>query len=121
MSGDQSSTSGDVRRSLTEWGFSRVEARDRVEAAWPWLTKPNPLRDATGLPAGTDIISVREQTEHLYIIEKELAGRGVPADLIRLGFLILHRQRPMPFGVWCDDCAVAYAAVLDVDRRADAL
>jgi hypothetical protein len=100
--------------------YSRVEARAAVEAAWPWLVKPHPVHNTTELPAGTEIISVREQTEHLYVIEKNLAARGVPQDLIRLGFLILHRQQPQSFAVWADNCAVAYAAVLDVDRRADA-
>lgn len=100
--------------------YPRVKARAEVEAAWPWLTTPHPVRDTTELPAGTDVISVREQTEHLYVIEKNLAAKGVPQDLIRLGFLILHRQEPQAFGAWSDHCAVAYAAVLDVDRRADA-
>lgn len=88
------------------------QATAAVTNAWP---------DRIGsVPGCTETISVRAQTEHLAEIEKDLTSRGVPEQLISLGFLVLHRMQPMPYGVWAEHCSAAYAAVLAYDRHQDA-
>lgn len=111
-------TNDELAADLDDIDPRRREAAAEVDAAW--LQLQHAARRAEGLPVGTDVISVREQTEHLTAIEQVLSGRGIPEELIRLGFLILHRMQPMPYGVWADHCAVAYAAVLRADRHEDA-
>lgn len=113
-------TSDELMADLADIDPHRREAAAAVDAAWLRLATQRPASRAEGLPAGADVISVREQTEHLTAIEQALSGRGIPEQLIRLGFLILHRMQPMPYGIWADHCAVAYAAVLKTDRHEDA-
>lgn len=99
---------------LAQTSAAYERAAQAVTDAWP--TGPA----FTPLPEETDIITVREQTDHLWVIEAELTNRGVPVEITRLGFLTLHRQQPQPYGLWAENCAAAYAAVLDFDRREDA-
>lgn len=102
----------EIMADLEQHTHRHEQATAAVTNTWPDRIGP--------VPDGTETISVRAQTEHLAEIEKDLTGRGVPEDLIRLGFLILHRQQPQPYGIWAENCAAAYAAVLEYDRRQDA-
>ena len=112
LSGDQAIE--ELTAKLHRHAEEHQRAAAAVRAAWP-------TRDGyPALPADTDTITVRMQTEQLYELEKDLTGRGVAEDLVRLGFLVLHRQQPQPYGTWAENCAAAYAAVLDYDRNEDA-
>jgi hypothetical protein len=52
------------------------------------------------------------QTEHLYAVEQDLAGRGVAIDQVADHFDDLHRCPPLPLDTWLDAITTAYIRVI---------
>lgn len=64
-------------------------------------------------PETGDVVSVRAQTEHLYVVERYLRERGVPEERIEEHFLALHRCPPLPLQVWLAGLVDAQHRVVD--------
>lgn len=57
---------------------------------------------------GGNTVPIRMQTEHLEDVEKDLAQRGVPAEIVEKYFLGLHRCEELPVEVWVGMITDAY-------------
>ncbi len=57
---------------------------------------------------GENTVPIRMQTEHLAAVEKVLAQRGIPAEIVEKYFLGLHRCDELPLELWVGMVTDAY-------------
>ncbi len=57
---------------------------------------------------GENTVPIRMQTEHLAAVEKVLAQRGIPAEIVEKYFLGLHRCDELPLELWVGMITDAY-------------